>query len=78
VLQVYLPDVVRPGTKLQEAFLDVEREILDVDWTETLVDDRGLPDYEAVAVYGGLGQKGYNEFTVRTAIYREITNNNKT
>ena len=56
--------VVCPRADLDGARLFVEREKLDVDWTQAFVDRRRLPDYEAVRVDAHLRDPLHRKVTV--------------
>lgn len=68
VLKIQFVAMIGPGADLQEAFLDVKGEVLDVYWAVTLVDGWRFPDYFAIAVYYCFCFQGYLKITVSTGI----------
>lgn len=52
----HLMSIVRPGSKLHEAFLLVKREEFYIDWTIGLVDGGRLPYNLTSVIHGGFGK----------------------
>lgn len=66
-MQIYLEAVIGPRTKLENAGLLVEREVLDVNFTGGFIYCRWLPFDQSLMVDCGLGGQGHLEVSVRAA-----------
>ena len=63
-----LKSIVRPAAELHNAGLLVEGEILDVHLTGAVVDGRGFPLHQPLAVEGRLGGQRHLEVAVSAGI----------